>query len=190
MKQEIEVKIEVADAEAAARRIAALGAELVAPRGFEDNRLFDTADFALARTGRLLRLRQIDGRAVLTGKGPGATAAGTAYKVRAEAETDVLDVARLVSVLATAGLEVRWRYQKWRREYRLGDAAIVVDETPHGTFMEIEAAPAVIDDVASRLGFDRRAYITKSYREIHEERTGRAGVTAGDMVFESGEGGA
>ncbi|MFN8177348.1 MAG: class IV adenylate cyclase [bacterium] len=183
------MKIEVPDADAIARRLEALGAELVVPRSFEDNRLFDLADLSLARTGRLLRLRTCNGRATLTGKGPApADAATTAYKVRVEEETQVADVAGLVKALAAAGLEARWRYQKWRREYRLAGASVVVDEIPHGTFVEIEAEPTVIDEVAARLGFDRAAYVRRTYREIHEERSARAGGTVGDMLFESAPG--
>ena len=184
MKREIEVKIEVPDADQVARRLEALGATLVVPRSFEDNRLFDLADLALARAGRLLRLRICNGRGILTGKGPApADAATSAYKVRTEEEAEVTDVEGLVKALAAAGLEARWRYQKWRREYRLAGASVVVDEIPHGTFVEIEAEPGVIDDVAARLGFDRSAYLTFTYREIHEQRCAR--TPPGDMVFES-----
>jgi adenylate cyclase class 2 len=178
---EIEVKIEVDDAEATARRLEAMGAELRSPRRFEDNRLFDLADGALERSGGLLRLRLCDGRAVLTGKGPAPPAALRAgYKVRTEEETEVADPDALVRALAAAGLAARWRYQKYRREYRFRGATVVLDEIPHGVFVEIEGEPTAIDDVAAQLGFDRSAYLTATYRDIHAQRAGSA---AGDMVF-------
>ena len=185
LKHETEVKIEVADAEDVARRLEALGAELRAPRRFEDNRLFDLPDGALARAGALLRLRESGGRAILTGKGPAAPhAARAGYKVRAEEEVEVADPEGLVRALVAAGFHSPWRYQKYRREYRLGEATVVIDEIPHGVFVEIEGDPQEIDAVAERLGFERSAYLTSTYRDIHVQRAGSADV--GDMVFDEG----
>jgi adenylate cyclase class 2 len=180
---EVEVKIRVEDADGAARKLESLGATLVRERAFEDNRLFDLPDGALARGGRLLRLRVCAGRAVLTGKGPAPPAAPGRYKVRTEAETGVADPEALVQALAAAGLAVRWRYQKWRREYRLAGASVVVDEIPHGTWIEIEGEPAAIETVAARMGFDASSFETTTYREIHERRCAERGVPPLDMVF-------
>lgn len=184
MRHETEVKIEIADAEAVARGLELQGATLEIPRHFEDNRLFDLPDGSLARAGRLLRLRVADGRAILTGKAPAAPDAERAgYKVRLESEVTVPDPDALVRTLVAAGFEVRWRYQKYRRQYRLCGAVVVIDEIPHGVFVEIEGEPAEIDDVASRLGFERSAYLTSTYRDIHAQRSGRAGRDVGDMLF-------
>ena len=182
-KNEIEVKIEVADAESVAARLEALGATLHAPRTFEDNRLFDLAGGALARSGGLLRLRVTGPRAILTGKGPATRNTPAGYKVRAEEEVEVSDPDGVVRALEAAGFRTAWRYQKYRREYRLGGAHILIDEIPHGVFVEIEGEPDAIDAVATRLGFDRSAYLTSTYREIHERRAGGR-EDVGDMVFE------
>jgi adenylate cyclase class 2 len=82
-----------------------------------------------------------------------------------------------------SGFRSVWRYQKFRREYRLGDVFVVVDEIPHGVFVEIEGEPAVIEDVARRLGFDRSVWLTCTYREIHERHCLEARVPCGDMLF-------
>ncbi len=186
MKREIEVKVRVADAEGIARRIEAAGGALRVPRTFEDNRLFDLPDGALGRAGCLLRVRTAGDRSVLTGKGPAGPATDARYKIRREEEADVPDAEAVSAALRAAGLVVRWRYQKYRREYRLGAAAVVVDEIPHGTWIEIEGAPEAIEAAAAALGLSGAAFDTATYREIHERECARAGRPAGDMVFAGG----
>ena len=189
MKKEIEVKVRVGDAEEISRRIEAAGGSLVVPRTFEDNRLYDLPDGALGRAGGLLRLREAGGRAVLTGKGPAGAAAGARYKVRTEEESVVPSAEAMASVLAAAGFIVRWRYQKYRREYRMDGALVTVDETPHGPWIEIEGEPAAIEAAAARLGVDGADFETLTYRELHERECARAGRPVGDMVFVPGPGG-
>jgi adenylate cyclase class 2 len=184
MTHEIEVKIAVKDAGAVAARLEEAGARLVAPRRFEDNRLYDTGGGALAAAGRLLRLRRTGGRAVLTAKAPAEAGAGSAaYKVRREAEVEVSDAEATAAVLETAGLEPAWRYQKYRATWELHGATVTLDEIPHGCFLEIEGDPARIDAVAARLGLDRSAYRTESYAELHARRCAEQGRPLGDMVF-------
>lgn len=183
MKREIEVKVRVEDAERIARRIEAAGGALHVPRTFEDNRLFDLPDGALARAGCLLRVRTAGDRHVITGKGPAGAGSDARYKIRREEEADVPDAEAVAAALAAAGLVVRWRYQKYRREYRLGGAAIMVDEIPHGTWIEIEGAPDAIEAAAAAIGVSGTAFDTGTYREIHERECARAGRPVGDMVF-------
>jgi adenylate cyclase class 2 len=182
--RETEIKVPVEDAEAESRRIAALGARLESPRLFEDNRLFDLPGLPLARSGRLLRVREAGGRVVVTAKGPAP--GNAAFKVRREVETGVSSASAFAEILGLAGFEPVWRYQKFRRTYRLGDVAIVVDETPHGAFVEIEGEPGCIEDVARRLGYDRSRWSTETYREIHERACQATGIPCGDMVFAEG----
>ena len=186
MKKEIEVKVRVPDAEEISRRIEASGGVLAVPRTFEDNRLYDLPDGALGRQGCLLRLREAGGRAILTGKGPAGAGAHARYKVRTEEESEVPDAEAMAAVLAAAGLVVRWRYQKWRREYRLAGALLTVDETPHGPWIEIEGEPAAIEAAAARLSVEAADFETATYREIHERECARTGRPVGDMVFGPG----
>ena len=183
MSREIEVKVRVANAEEISRRIQAAGGVLVVPRTFEDNRLYDLPDGALGRAGGMLRLREAGGRAVLTGKGPPGAGTDPRYKVRTEEESEVPGANALAAVLSAAGLVVRWRYQKYRREYHLEGALLTVDETPHGSWIEIEGEPGAIEQAAARIGVDRGDFDTSTYREIHERECERAGCPVGDMVF-------
>lgn len=110
-------------------------------------------------------------------KGPAAAVLGV--KSREEHEVVVSDADAFERILAGLGLLPRFRYQKYRESYRHGDAEIVIDETPIGTFLEIEAAPERIHELAKALGFSREDYLLESYVALF-----LAGGGTGDMVFE------
>jgi len=179
---EIEVKIEVADAGDAARRLIEAGAREVSPRELEDNVLLDWDDARLSRAGKILRVRRMGTKSVLTVKSPFENAP-TAYKIRRETEVQVSDARTLLHALEDVGFRPVWRYQKWRRTLSLEGVTIVVDELPFGVYLEIEGEPAAIDRVARLLGFGPEHYETASYREIHERRCRAAGAPTGDLVF-------
>jgi len=183
---EIEIKVRVESAEETARRLEELGAELSFARHFEANTLWDLPGMPLTGAGRLLRVRTARGRTVVTAKGPAAAGVGdeARFKIRREAELEVAEAAGIRAVLETAGFRPLWRYQKWRREYRLFAAAVVVDEIPHGTWVEIEGDAGAIDRVAAALGFGEADRVRESYREIHERACTEAGRPVGDMIFE------
>ena len=163
---------------AARERLSALGARLVRPRHFEDNLLFDDAQAGLRRAGRLLRLRRAVGVATVTWKGPAAYAAGV--KSREELELVVSDPDAFQALLAGLGLLPAFRYQKYRESWTHAGAELVVDETPIGTFLEIEAPAERIHALAQALGFTRDEYVLESYAALFVS-SGRSG----DMVFES-----
>ena len=184
MPREVEVKIAIDDVSGSASRIEALGGELVLPRHFEDNCLFDTEHSSLATTGRILRVRQAVGRCVVTSKSGEPSNEASRYKIRTEIEVIVDDAAAIRALLESVGFRVRWRYQKYRRAYRWEGATVVLDETPHGAYWEIEGEPASIDRAAARLGFSARDYITETYWELHRRACEREGLPIGDMVYE------
>ncbi len=187
--REIEVKIEVRDLAEIRERLAALGARAQGERLFEDNRLYDDRTRSLERSRKLLRLRRYGDEHLLTVKTPvaedaGAVSAGghsEVYKVRKEYETRVEDPQQVDLMLHALGYLVTYRYQKYRQVYHLGRLSIEVDETPIGSFIEIEGSPGEIDDTARKLGFGKQDYITKTYRQLHRERA--SADPPGDMVF-------
>ena len=71
------------------------------------------------------------------------------------------------------GLNVAFRYEKYRTLYRKrGDGAhheVTFDETPIGTYIEIEGPREWIDKVASALGYRPRDYISASYGRLYLE---------------------
>jgi len=179
---ETEIKLAVRDAEEAARRLEAAGAVLRSPRALEDNRLFDLADRRLTGEGRLLRVRETAGRVVVTAKAP-APASDPRYKIRREAEVEVPDAEAFVAMLAVAGFEPLWRYQKYRRAYDWDGTEVVVDETPAGAFLEVEGEPAAIERVVTRLGDAAGPRLTASYHDVWVAVCARDGREAGDMLF-------
>ncbi|RMG47597.1 MAG: CYTH domain-containing protein [Acidobacteria bacterium] len=181
--REIEVKVEVRDADAARARLGAAGAVARTPRYFEDNRVYDDESRSLERSGRLLRLRSIGNRHILTLKEtPDPEEGAERYKVRLEHETTVGDPHEADRILRSLGFLVAYRYQKYRQSYRLGEVTVELDETPLGVFLELEGQPVDIDAAAERLGFGPSDYITKTYRMLHRERS--RSETPGDLVFE------
>ena len=173
---ESEIKLRTQGPEAARAALAALGARLVHARHFEDNVLLDDEHGGLGRRGRLLRLRRTPQGGRLTYKGPRLDSGEV--KAREEIEVPVGEPDVLQSLLAALGLRPVFRYQKYRETYSWRDVEIVVDETPVGTFLEIEGPVAGIHAAAAALGYARGDYVTDSYAGLFFAAGGR-----GDMLF-------
>jgi adenylate cyclase, class 2 len=180
-------------------------------RVHEWNVIFDTPQGGLAKHGQLLRIRTetpeagskkrklIRGqRTILTFKRPivGETAASAnsgqfpRHKVREEIEMQVTNAAVLAKIFEGLGMNGWFRYEKYRTTYRLPTAAawakgllIELDETPIGTFVELEGPPAAIDRAAHELGFAPKDYIRKSYLVLYIEDCRRQAKEPRDMVF-------
>ena len=153
-----------------------IGATPSRPRHFEDNVLFDDARSSLQASGRALRLRRTDAAAIVTYKGPRVVGAGV--KSRPEIEVAVGDPDAAQQVLEALGYRKVFRYQKYREAFRWRDAEIVVDETPIGTFLEVEGPIETIHAAAAALGRSPADYVDESYAALFVA-TGRTG----DMVF-------
>ncbi|MDH3284694.1 MAG: class IV adenylate cyclase, partial [Acidobacteriota bacterium] len=154
----------------------------------EDNRVYDDERGTLKTAGRLLRVRTIGSRNVLTFKRPEVGGDGSPrYKVRIEHETRIEDPEQLDEILVGLGFHVVYRYQKYRQRYTIGQQSIELDETPIGNFLELEGAPKAIDATAEKLGYSAEQYITKTYRALHCEICGLA--EPGDLVFPADEAG-
>jgi adenylate cyclase class 2 len=186
MDDEVEIKIRVDDVDGTAARIDALGAVRVRERTFEDNRVYDFEGDALARQGKLLRLRVSGGRALVTVKAPAPGALASPFKMRREIETIVADPDAMAAALESVGFSQAWRYQKYRREWILGEAHIFLDEVPWGVWLEIEGEPERIEAITRSLGWGRERWERGSYRELHERHCAARGLPVGDMVFDGG----
>ncbi len=116
----------------------------------------------------------------MTFKGP--VQPGT-MKVRDEYETVVGDGHVLRHVFEELGFRVWFRYEKYREEYAAEDVTIALDETPVGTFVEIEGGESGILAMTQALGRSAADFILDSYRGLFVQHRERCGVTGAHMVF-------
>ena len=167
--REVEIKLRVTEEPAEARRrIEARGFRESAPRVLEVNQLFDRANSELQTSDRLLRVRRVGGRAILTYKGPSERAR---HKSREEIELQLSDGDAFGLVLDRLGYAPGFRYEKYRTEFnRPGEPGVVtLDETPIGVFLELEGPAEWIDRAAAELGYAHGDYITSSYGALFRE---------------------
>jgi adenylate cyclase class 2 len=181
-KVEVEIKFRVADADALAARLLALGFQLLTPSTHEYNRLFDTPERTLRTAGQTLRIRKYGDQYVLTHKAPLAGKPDAPHKHRVETETTLADGEALAQVFASLGFSVTFVYEKWRAEYSDGTGHLVIDETPIGSFAELEGPAEWIDATAARLGVASRDYMTASYAKLFVEWRDATGNTAQNMT--------
>jgi adenylate cyclase class 2 len=181
MALEREIKLRFDRADDARARVVALGATPLRCRRLQEDCLLDTDDEQLRRQRSVLRIRNEGGKSLLTFKGPVQPGR---LKVREEHETVVADGDALRSILESLGLHIWFRYQKYREEYAAEDVVIAIDETPVGTFVEIEGGEARIHETARALGRSPDDYITDSYRMLFLKHRHELGMAGQDMVFE------
>ncbi|MBV9158226.1 MAG: class IV adenylate cyclase, partial [Acidobacteriaceae bacterium] len=173
--QEVEVKIRLANPAGILDRFRSSGLAESVPRQFEANTLYDTSAYDLRKQEMLLRLRQIGEKGVITWKGRGNPGV---YKSRAELETTVGSVETLAQILNQLGFRPFFRYEKYRTEFvaKPRQGVVTLDETPIGTFLELEGPGDWIDEIAKQLGFSRADYIVDSYGRLYLAECERRGV--------------
>jgi adenylate cyclase class 2 len=180
VRREIEIKLRFDSADAARARLRTLGPRLLQERIFEDNVLFDRRHDPLTPEGKLLRLRRVGSRSLLTYKAPAGES--DRHRVRQEEETHVSDHEGMRRILTALGFSPWYRYQKHRTVFEIDGLHLCLDETPLGCFLELEGSPEAIDRTAARLGFDADDYVRESYRELHEQAARKLGEEPGDLL--------
>jgi adenylate cyclase class 2 len=179
---ETEIKLAMPDLRTARKLLRTAGFTVSRRRVFESNLIFDTPRLALRRASTLLRIRKAGAQITVTYKGKPAVGK---HKSREELELEVADASMMDAIFERLGYRPVFCYEKYRTEYRLhrGAGMATLDETPVGTYLELEGAPAWIDRTARRMGFDEQDYITASYARLYLEWCRKQGVTPGNMVF-------
>ena len=157
---EREIKLRFRSPEEARVAVLAAGATPLRGRRLQDDYLLDTADDMLRGRGSALRVRLESGKSLLTFKGPVQPAS---TKLREELETIVDDGLRLLRIL--------------------DDVIVAVDETPFGTFVEIEGGESGIARVAGALSRGPDDYLLDSYRGLFSEHCRQRGLPFTDMLF-------
>jgi len=195
----------------ALKRIGARPAGPGTSKVHEENVIFDTPQGGLAKHGQLLRIRTETSqtgskpnkrapnqRVMLTFKHPIARPADArmeneaygSYKVREEIEVEVAEAGNLTRIFEGLGMSGWFRYEKYRTTFRLPDSEvwakgllIELDETPIGTFVELEGPAAAIDRAAEELGYSKRDYVLKNYLRLYVEDCRRKGEQPSHMLF-------
>ncbi len=179
---EREIKLRFESAAAARAAVRATGAAARGARPRQADPRLDWAPRRLRDRRSPLRVRAQAGSAVLTFKGPPQPGV---MKVREELETTAGDTALLLRLLERLGLQVWFRYQKYREEYALGDVVLTVDETPIGTFVELEGGERGITEMAAALGRTADDYVVASYHDLFLSAAPDGAQGRTDMVFDS-----
>jgi adenylate cyclase class 2 len=178
---EREVKLRFRDPDLARAALAGIGAVPLRPRRLQDDTLFDTANSALRARRAVVRLRCEPDRAFVTYKGPVQPGA---MKMREEQETEVGDAEVIRRVLLELGMQAWFRYQKFREEFQAPGVVIALDETPVGTYLEIEGSEDGILTVAGALGRSPADFILDSYRGLFAAFALAHNLTVRDMLFD------
>ena len=188
MKIETEVKIPLSDTDELRRRLKAMQAVLVSERHFEDNYVLDFPDSRLRLQQSMVRLRYTKDAGFVTFKGPPQS--GAPFKIREELETSIGDVTIALSVFKRLGLEVWFRYQKYREEYALASPGksssvlhVALDETPIGNYVELEGAQEDIRQAATSMGFDESQFLRASYYGLYVQFRRERGEEPENMLF-------
>lgn len=191
--REIEVKLRIGDLRQIIKDIRRLGARCDG-RVFERNTLYDTPDGDFRRSDMLLRLRVETParselvragkrRAVVTSKAPAPASARSRYKVKLEREVAVDSPEKWPATLRSLGFRPGFVYEKYRTTFRLPGLHLDLDETPVGTFLELEGSPRAIDRAARALGFSPRDYIRGTYWDVFQAECRRRGRFPKNMRF-------
>ncbi len=188
---ETEIKLCVEDVEAFRSQLKELGAHALQPRHLEDNYVFDYPNQSLRLAKSLLRVRIVGTRGWLTYKGPSLPNA--VFKIREELESEIEDGTLVLDILRRIGMKVWFRYQKYREEYSVAfgrdqeTVLVALDETPVGTYVELEGSEQWIHKVARALGYNESDYSRESYYTLYlrsRQNQDGAGGSA-EMIFET-----
>ena len=178
---EREIKLSFRTPEEARQAVLAAGATPLRGRRLQEDCLLDTPDDRLHARRCVLRVRLECGKTLLTFKGP---VQASDMKLREELETIVGDGLLLLRVLEELGFRIWFRYQKYREEFAHEDVTVAIDETPVGTFVEIEGSERGIHDMAAALARNPADYVLDSYRGLFVKHCRDRGLPQSDMLFE------
>jgi adenylate cyclase class 2 len=179
---EREVKLRFDSPEQAREAILAAGATPLRCRRLQEDCLLDTEDEMLRRRRCVLRIRTESGKSLMTYKGP---VQPSRMKVRPEHETVIGDGEVMLRVFEELGLHVWFRYEKYREEYSAEDVTIAIDETPIGTFVEVEGGEHGILTMTGALGRTPEDFVLDSYRGLFIKHRETFGFPGNDMVFDA-----
>jgi len=179
VREELELKARVENADAVRRSILAAGAELVYSGAMMDQR-FDRKG-RLERRDEVVRLRVYHPAdkspewGVLGWKGP--VQRRGEYRMREEWESRVDDPKAVLVILRHMGYKISLRVDRAVEQYRLGDATLRLEWYPAmDVLLEVEGQPDAIERAVTATGLARDAFLPESlpyFTAAYEKRTGR-----------------
>jgi predicted adenylyl cyclase CyaB len=152
------------------RRLGAAPGELE----FEENTLYRGGPLDLG--GCALRLRRVNGRALLTFKQ--RFPSKSSIKHQREEETEVADADALAAILRSLEFRPALVYEKRRTSWQIGKAEIAMDELSFGLFMEIEGSEKEIDRVEKLLEAETLPAVLETYPTL----TAQLGIKRGGVI--------
>ena len=155
------------------RRLRKLGAS-PGELEFEENTLYRGGRLDLG--GCALRLRRVNGRALLTFKQ--RFPSKSSIKHQQEDETEVTNADALAAILRSLEFRPGLVYEKRRSRWIIGKAEIAMDELPFGLFMEIEGAEREIARVETLIGAGDLPAVMETYPAL----TARLGRKRGGVI--------
>ncbi len=181
--EETEAKFYVRDLKRIERCLLDLKAHLIQPRIHEINLRFDNASGDLRREFKVLRLRK-DTEAKFAFKGPGAEVGGALS--RREIEFTVGDFDAAKEFLEAIGFMPIVFYEKFRATFEWNGVHIMLDELPHGNFVEIEGKDiTALQQVAGLLNLNWEASIKASYHALFVRAAEKHALDASQLSFEA-----
>ena len=175
MPVEIEKKYRLTKKQRAAvvqrlRRLGASPGELE----FEENTLYRGGRLDLG--GCALRLRRVNGRALLTFKQ--RFPSKSPIKHQREEETEVADADAVAAILRSLDFRPALVYEKRRTRWKIGKAEIAMDELSFGLFMEIEGSEQEIGRVEKLLEAESLPAVIETYPTL----TAELGIKRGGVI--------
>ena len=171
---EVEVKVRILEEEIE-RKLEEVGAEFVGLE-FNTDTYYNAPYRDFSKTDEALRIRRTKSKGTidtLTYKGPKVDEYS---KTRKEVEVRIEDSHKMDEMLKLLGFSKAGEVIKTRRNYRIGETSIVLDDVEHlGKFIELEIKTEDDDfkmhrdkifEILKRLGYDKTRLIRESYLEL------------------------
>ena len=141
---------------------------------FEENTIYRGG--RLDNGGCALRLRRVNGRALLTFKE--RVPSKSSIKHQREEETEVADANALGAILRLLEFRPGLVYEKRRTRWQIGKAEVALDELPFGLFMEIEGSEQEIARVERQLEAEALPAVMETYPAL----TAQLGQKRGGVI--------
>ncbi|MDQ3687875.1 MAG: class IV adenylate cyclase [Acidobacteriota bacterium] len=151
--------------------------ELGATKGgseFEENTLY--TGYGLDPQTRVLRLRRVEERAILTYKE--RFVSESAIRHQREDETAIENADALAAILDALGYTPALVYEKRRETWTFAGVEVVIDELPFGLYVEIEGDEDAIKGAEQLLKLSN----VEAEHAAYPELTQRHGSKKGDLV--------